>query len=343
MHKFARLASVFSAVFVFAFPCIGQRTSGTSVARYRIYGSITNETDHSPIQGARALLSTSDGEVITTATSRQDGEFDIENVQGGGEFNIVFSAEGYESYQESFLLRVLPEVRLDVSLRRTKVAKSDALGAESAVSARELTLPAKSKEALAKGRERLYQKRDYQGSLAYFHKVHQLSPGFYEAYYDEGIAYTFLQRPADAEAAFLKSIAGSSGHYAEPLFAMASLRTDQKLFPEAEKFARDGLNIQPESWRGLYELARVLLAQGHPADAEKSGLEARKRKTDFPALYLILANIHMQLHKSEAVLEDVSAFLKLEPDGPSSAQARKIKDQMERTLGRSPSPPALPH
>jgi tetratricopeptide (TPR) repeat protein len=342
VQKLARLASVFSVVFVFAFPCIGQRTPGANTARFRILGTVTSEADHSPIQGVQLRLSTSEGELMTTTTSRQNGEFDFENIPGG-EFTVAVLAEGYDPYQETFLLRALPEVRMEISLRKTKVGKGAGVGAEKAVSARELSLPVKTKEALAKAREHLYQKRDYEGSLPFFRKVHELSPGFYEAYYDEGIAYTFLQRPADAEEAFRKSIAGSEGHYAEPLFAMASLRTDQKQFPEAQKFARDGLNIQPDSWRGFYELARVLVAEGHPADAEKYGLEARKRKTDFPALYLILANIHMQLHNNEAVLDDVNAFLKLEPDGPSSAQARKIKDQMERTLGRSPSPPALSH
>jgi hypothetical protein len=41
----------------------------------------------------------------------------------------------------------------------------------------------------------------------------------------------------------------------------------------------------------------------------------------------------MQLHKNEAVLEDVDAYLKLEPDGPASAQARLIKTQMEKAPG----------
>ena len=41
----------------------------------------------------------------------------------------------------------------------------------------------------------------------------------------------------------------------------------------------------------------------------------------------------MQLHKNEAVLDDVNTYLKLEPDGQASAQARIIKTQMEKALG----------
>jgi tetratricopeptide (TPR) repeat protein len=340
VHKFARLAFAFPAIFVFASVCIGQRTPGTTGVRFRVIGNVTNDADHTPIEGVQARLSTAQGEVIATSVSRQNGDFTFENLPGG-EYTISFSANGYEPHEESFLLRVVPEAKLDVSLRKTMVAKSDGLGADNAVSTRELTLPAKAKDALAKGRERLYQKRDYAGGLAYFRRVLEISPGFYEAYYDEGVAYTFLLKPADAEDAFRKSIAGSGGHYAKPWFALASLLTDGQQFVEAEKIAREGLNIQPDAWRGYYELARALLGEKNPAEAEKNGLEARKRKTDFPGLYLILANIHIQLRNNEAVLEDVNTFLKLDPDGPASGQARKIKDQMERTLGHSPSPPAL--
>jgi tetratricopeptide (TPR) repeat protein len=335
VHKVARLAFAFLAIFVFPSVCIGQKTSSTTGVRFRVIGNVTNDADHTPIEGVQARLSTAQGEVVATSVSRQNGDFTFENLSGG-EYTILFSADGYESHQESLLLRFIPEAKVDISLRKTMVAKSDALGPDKAVSTRELSLPTKAKDALAKG-----QKHDYAGSLASFRRVLEISPGFYEAYYDEGVAYTFLLKPADAEDAFRKSIAGSEGHFAEPCFALASLLTDQQQFAEAEKIAREGLNIQPDAWRGYYELARALLGEKNPAEAEKNGLEARKRKTDFPGLYLILANIHMQLRNSEAVLDDVNAFLKLDPDGPASGQARKIRDQMERTLGRSPSPPAL--
>jgi len=340
VHKVARLAFAFLAIFVFPSVCIGQKTSSTTGVRFRVIGNVTNDADHTPIEGVQARLSTAQGEVVATSVSRQNGDFTFENLSGG-EYTILFSADGYESHQESLLLRFIPEAKVDISLRKTMVAKSDAFGPDKVVSTRELSLPTKAKDALAKGREHLYQKHDYAGSLASFRRVLEISPGFYEAYYDEGVAYTFLLKPADAEDAFRKSITGSEGHFAEPCFALASLLTDQQHFAEAEKIAREGLNIQPDAWRGYYELARALLGEKNPAEAEKNGLEARKRKTDFPGLYLILANIHMQLRNSEAVLDDVNAFLKLDPDGPASGQARKIRDQMERTLGRSPSPPAL--
>ena len=200
-------------------------------------------------------------------------------------------------------------------------------------------MPAKAQDALAKGRERLYQKHDAAGSLAYFRKLLEISPGFYEGYFLEGVAYTQQSQVIEAEAAFHKSIDSSEHHYAEPCFALASLLTDEKQFSKADQMAREGLETDPEAWRGHYELARALIGEGRPGDAEKSGLEARKRKADFAALYLILANIHMQLHNNEAVLDDVNAFLRLDPDGPASGQARAIKAQMERALGRTPNSP----
>jgi len=74
--------------------------------------------------------------------------------------------------------------------------------AEQVVTARELALPKNAQEALRKGRERLYEKRDPASSLGYFAKVLKLSPDFYEADYYTGMAHLFQNQFADAERSF---------------------------------------------------------------------------------------------------------------------------------------------
>jgi tetratricopeptide (TPR) repeat protein len=305
--------------------------------RHEIVGKITNETDHAPMQNIAIQLSTRTGQVVNTTYSRPNGEYNFEDLTGG-EYVLTIKVEGYEPVQQDARLTTIPTLTANIALHKIAGAKPELSTAGDSVSSRELNLPPKAQEALAKGRERLYQKHDPAGSLPFFRKVLEISPGFYEGYFLEGVAYTQDSHASEAEAAFRKAIDASQHHYAEPCFALASLLTDNKQFSDAEQTAREGLAADPEAWRGHYELARALIGEGRPAEAEKSGLEARKRKADFAALYLILANIHIQLHNNEAVLDDVNAFLKLEPEGPASAQARAIKSQMEHALGRTPTP-----
>lgn len=336
MRRFPRIAIFLAAILVFGSCVFGQRPTQPGGVRFGISGYVKAESDSKPIQGAQAQLTTDAGQIISATYSGPKGEFTFPNLMAGG-YIITFKAEGFEQLQQTIIIRTMNPPELNVALHKSAVTKDQEPVMESAVSARELGLSQKTQDAFSKGKELLYDRHDPAGSLKYFHKVLEQAPAFYEAHYHEGVAYTFEEKPAEAESAFQKAITESQGRYADPCFALASLLTDQKRFAEAEKLSRQGLESQPDAWRGHYELARALLGLGRPDDAEKSGIEARKRKSDFPGLYLILANIHLQLHKNESLLDDVNAYLKLEPDGSFSTQAREIKKQVERALGRQPS------
>ncbi len=92
-----------------------------------------------------------------------------------------------------------------------------------------------------------------------------------------------------------KSIALSSNQYAEALLLLAGLLNNTKRFPEAEALSRQGVALDASSWHGHFELARALSALKRPEEAEKSAIQARDLKPDNPAVYLVLANIHIQL------------------------------------------------
>ena len=316
--------------------------SGPVGIRHEISGKITSDADNLPLQNIEIRLRTEAGQIVSTTFSSPTGDFSFSELAGGN-YVLTIEVQGYERVERDARLTTIASLTANISLHKTvggrpEFGTSTAVRGD-AVSARELALPAKAQDALAKGKERLYQKHDPAGSLPFFRKVVEISPGFYDGYYLEGIAYTQQGQLNEAESAFRKAIDGSEHHFADPCFALASLLTDKKQFTDAEQLSQEGMQTDPESWRGYYELARALLGEGKFAEAETNGIEARKRKTDFPGLHLILANIHMQLHKNEAVLEDVNAYLKLEPEGPASGQARAIKSQMERALGRTPAPP----
>jgi tetratricopeptide (TPR) repeat protein len=341
VRAFARFAAL-SAVILFMASLVSAQRNGPVGLRHEISGRITFDVDNSPMQNVPIQLKTEAGQVISTTFSSPSGNFNFENL-GAGTYVLTIELQGYERTEREARLTTIPSLTVNIGLHKVAGAQPEfgdnGVAKGDAVSARELGLPSKAQDALAKGKERLYQKHDPAGSLPFFRKVLEISPGFYDAYYLEGIAYTQQGQLSDAEATFRKAIEGSDHHFAEPCFALASLLTDKKQFEDAKLLAHEGMTADPEAWRGFYEMARALLGEGRYAEAETNGIAARKRKTDFPGLYLILANIHMQLHKNEEVLEDVNAYLNLEPDGPASAQARIIKGQMEKALGRAPAQP----
>src|SRR3989442_12820084 len=79
------------------------------------------------------------------------------------------------------------------------------------------------------GVERLA-KKDPAGSLVHFQRAVAELPSYYEAYHQMGLAYMRLGQAAQAEQAFQKAIDLSQGRYAEALFGLASLLSNQRRF-----------------------------------------------------------------------------------------------------------------
>jgi len=55
---------------------------------------------------------------------------------------------------------------------------------------------------------------------------------------------------------------------------------------------------------------------------------------------LLLADIHIALRNAPALLDDLNAYLKLAPNGPSAVQVRERRDQLQQRLQNSQASPA---
>jgi tetratricopeptide (TPR) repeat protein len=306
-----------------------------------IQGSITNDEDNRPILNAKVQLTTVAGQIVNSSYTGQDGRFSFRNL-ARGDYMVTVTADGFESGSQKVMILGMnvPEVR--IALRKpANLGEKTSVGGDT-VSSRELMLPKNAQQAFHKGMEKLYKKNDPSGSMPYFQKVLTAAPNFYEAYYQEGMAYTFESKLADAETAFQKAIAASQDMYPDACFGLAAILSDQERFKQSEPLSRHGLELQPEAWRGHFELARALSGLGRTAEAEQSALEARKRNPGFSGLYIVLANIHLQLRNDVAVLDDLTTYLKMDPNGPFASQAKDLKAKTERALSRK-GPPTSQH
>jgi tetratricopeptide (TPR) repeat protein len=210
---------------------------------------------------------------------------------------------------------------------------------DATVSVRQLRIPERAKFAFNKGAQKLAAK-DYAGSIAEFEKAIAAYDDFYEAYYKIGIANLEMQASEAAEAAFRRSIALSESKYTPPLFGMGLALASQKQFADAETFVRAGLQIEPTSPSGLLALGWVLFSAQRVVEAEKSAREAILYNPNLAMAHLLLAQIHRRQNNSAAVVEDLDAYLRIEPDGARSRALRTTRDEARQSL--SPDPNAKP-
>jgi tetratricopeptide (TPR) repeat protein len=212
---------------------------------------------------------------------------------------------------------------------------ASASGNDYVVSVQELKMAGKAHKAFDQG-TRLLLKGDPAGSLPHFHRAIAEYPGHYKAYYNMGIAHYRLGHIADAEQAFQKSIDLTGGAYGPPQFAMGMVLCEEHEFRQAETAIQRGLDVDPGSATGKYFLGWAQFALNRLVDAERSVRQALLRRANFPDAYFLLARIHQRQNNAPAVMEDLNAYLKLDPDSRGNAQARALLEKTQQALEQNP-------
>jgi tetratricopeptide (TPR) repeat protein len=115
----------------------------------------------------------------------------------------------------------------------------------------------------------------------------------------------------------------------------------QRAFSEGEKTIRRGIELSPDSWLGHYELGRALLNEERIEDAEKAALQARSLAPNAAIVYRLLSNVHLRQKNYPALLGDLDAYLKLDPDSPAGIRAKQMREEVQQKIeeDRRPNPP----
>jgi tetratricopeptide (TPR) repeat protein len=324
MH-FRHATGIFLILTATALPALAQGRPDLARDAYDIAGTVRDEFDQHTMQSVRVDLKQATGTPINSTFTRDGGEFEFSGIPNG-DYTIDIAAQDYEPYRETVTINHSERRGLAVFLRRPRtLVTTDSSGI---ISAHELSIPHKPHDEFEKGLRLIYTKSDYKGAIDLFDRAIKDFPNFYEAYAQEGNAYTFLGQNAPAEEAMRKSIALSSNQYSEAFFLLAGLLNNTNRYAEAEPVARQGVALDASSWHGHFELARALSALKRPEEAEKSAVQARDRKPDNSAVFLLLANIHIQLRDRGALKIDLDQYLKVAPTGPAADQARRTRNEL---------------
>lgn len=178
------------------------------------------------------------------------------------------------------------------------------------VSVRALSIPTKARKPFKKGVDRL-NAQDASGSLHYFNEAIEKFPGFYEAYYDLGVAQLRLNETEKAGKSFQAAIDLSSGKFPLAEFAYSLLLCSQGKMSDAESLARHGLEQDQTMPDGFIALGVIMLWAGRPEDAQQCASEALLRNRWLANAYLISADAHFLLNQYGAASDDLKTYFKL--------------------------------
>jgi tetratricopeptide (TPR) repeat protein len=313
-----------------ALPCAAQIEGRNHI----ITGRVLDAASHDPLLGVSLRLLLGGARLdASPVTSNTEGEFEFDCRKA--DYYIEAAKDGYVPARLKVSIGANYETHVTIDLVRKPSQDDSADDPAEVVSAHQLSIPAKAREAYEQGLTLLNSKKDYPAAVAEFQSAIRAFPTYYEAYAEMGVADYYGGDPSAAEQALRKSIELSSGKYPYAVFNLAELFNNAKRFADAELVAQQAIALDNSSSRGYFELARAQLGLRRAADAEQNAAKARDLQPDYPLVYLTLLNIHLALHDYVSVLQDADAYLKLVPDSPLSDQVRKTREQVERALQRA--------
>ena len=304
-----------------------------------VKGWVAEARSHTRIERVRVELHAVTGPIVGQTFTGGNGDFEFDNIPAGT-YNLVVAPMGYETVSQPVELRYGPALGIEVEVGRPAETVTPVEGG-SKVSVRELSIPKKAHDAMEKGMSLLYKKSNYQGSIKEFQRAIDAYADYYEAYAFLGVAYEKLGDVSASEQALRKSVDISGGNYQEALCLLAALLSDQGRFADAEPVARKAVDLDPGSWQAQSALGKALLGLNRNKEAETNAAAAVKIEPDNATLHLILANIHIRLQNYEALLDDLNAYIQLDPKGPFAEQARRMRDDIKRAAPSEASPATL--
>jgi len=311
-------------------PIVRARIAGFDRQPVEIFGTVFLEGANRPIDSIIVNIRSLPGGPFASVLTDWNGRFQVRGLDPGM-YEIVVEESGYEPTRESLRLYG-PSPPLELHLRASN--PSPVRRTAYTVSVRELRIPGKARNAFEKGLARLA-KNDADGSRSQFVRATATFPDYYEAYYHMGVADLRLGREEEAAQAFQKAIDLSGGRYAWAQFALGLLLCRRGEYAEAETVIREGLEVDGRSAIGHLFLSVALFHRNRFEEAEKSAREALLRKPGFAWAYLVLADVHGGRGENARQLQNLDAYLKLEPDGPASKRVREVREVVRRIVFRT--------
>jgi tetratricopeptide (TPR) repeat protein len=301
-----------------------------------VSGSVLEERHNERIEHVSVRLCDGGGNLLEETLTTENGEFFFRGVQRG-RYILAFEANGFQSQQVQLDLSYASDKGMTIYLK--PLAQESAGHASAAsVSAHELAMPEAARNLVTSAQKKLYSDKNPQAALIDLQQAVSIAPGYYEAYREIGMAYLTMGKNDEAQASFRKSIAVSGDRYGEANVYLGTLLIEKGEVDAGEKALRRGVELNPNSWRGFYEIGKLDFGRDHLDLALKSAERAKSLAPNTPIIYRLLANIHMRQKNYPDLLGDLDAYIKLDPDSPAGQRATQMRQQVAQEAAKHVPP-----
>jgi tetratricopeptide (TPR) repeat protein len=307
------------------------------MAAATLFGTVYSESTNQRIFHAAVRLCDAGGTRLQDSITNDSGGFVFAEIPTGT-YIVKVTAPGYIPGETEVTVDFGPGHGVTIFLR-LEPEKSNRVAGAAAISEHELSMPAAAKKNMEAGQRKLYAEKNPAAALREFQAAVAKAPDYYEAFYQMGLTYLALQNSADAEKSLQTAVTLSQQKFADADLALATLWLTRHDSVRGEPLLLQSLDLNPDSWSGYFQLGKLELYRTHLDAALKAAEKARSLAPEQAMVYRLLSLIHMRQKNNSATLADLDAYLRLDPDSPEAATAKKIRADIQQRLAAAGSPP----
>src|SRR5712692_8831141 len=292
-----------------------------------IAGVVRTAGSQPPPQGTVVSIQSDAGEIVQQVTPEGTGRFQFVFLRRAI-YYVTVKAPGYREVTER--ADVFSQRRFTVYLTLVPEKRDDPVGPGGVVSQRELLVPEGAQKEFDKARK-LVENKEPEKSLSHFRRAIEIYPAYALAYMYLGLAQMSLQKMPEAQVSLGKAVQLNDKLAAAYLGLGACLNL-QGNYAAAEKPLVRGLELDPETADGHFELSKTFWALGRWQDAEPHVRKVIALRPEFPVAHHLLGNILMRKRDAPAALQEFREYLRLEPNGPFAPPTREFVAKIEQAL-----------
>jgi tetratricopeptide (TPR) repeat protein len=280
--------------------------------------------DGKPVRDAHVdLRNTVTGATVASGYTTTNGSYEFMAVPNGM-YEVVVSA-GLVQTSERVQVSSM-DANVNLQLAAPEAADTGA-GDRSTVSVAQMKVPEKARDAFKKA-EKALAKHDIDEANKQCARALELFPKFPQALTLRGVLKLDGGQAEQALADLERAVEIDSG-YAMGEIVLGATYNNLSRFNDAIRVLDRGVALAPASWQGYFELGRAYLGKSDfKAALRQLDKAAGLAPHDYAPLHLVRANLHLAQKNYPEAMNELEAYLQVDPQGAESAHARKVLDQV---------------
>lgn len=198
-----------------------------------------------------------------------------------------------------------------------------------AVSAQELLIPARARQAYEKGFRELHKKNHPRGSLKHFQRALKLYADYDQAYVQLALAH-FQQDHLDQARRVLDDAVARNEENARAFVLLGMVHDRQGRTGEALDTLRAAIRLDDADWLGHYQLGKILIRLGAVDSAYTRAQRAHQLNADEPVVHLLLHDVCMRRRDRKAALAELDEFVARFPEHTLTPQVRQQGEKLRQ-------------